>query len=128
MPDCPSNVKICKDITEKNKWNVLGKGVRMLWFKRFWHYLPVVLPKEIQKNWIEALKKVRPNLKNRKSTLAWLWRMRCELDPHFKDPYTLICKKISEYSSDCSSNNKAKTCRKTRNYTVGVKTRKISKT
>lgn len=127
MPECPPDAKKCKDIFEKNKWNVLDKKTRITWFKKFWYYLPVVLPKHIQIKWIEAVKLTRPNLKNRRTTLAWLWRMRCYLDPKFKDPYTSICKKISEFSSDCSYNKTAKTCRKTKKITMKSKTRKISK-
>ena len=110
MPDCPKDVLRCKDKIEKNKWNVLGKRDRLYWYTRFWSNLPAVLPEEISKKW----KKIEnpPTIQCRRSTLAWLWRMRCSLDSKFKDPYTSICKKITSYSSDC--NNKSITCRKTR--------------
>ena len=53
MPDCPVDVYKCTDKCEKNKWNVLGLRDRLYWFKRFWLFLPVVLPGEIAKRWKE---------------------------------------------------------------------------
>jgi len=110
MPDCPEEVYKCKDNCEKNKWNVLSLQDKLYWFQRFWSFLPAVLPEEIAKRW----KKIKnpPTLNCRRSTLAWLWRMRCALDTNFKDPYTSICKKIATYSSDCGKNKRAITCRK----------------
>jgi hypothetical protein len=57
-----------------------------------------------------------PSLECRRSTLAWLWRMRCALDTDFKDPYTSICQKIASYSSDCGKKTNIITCRKRRSY------------
>ena len=122
MPECPKEVYKCKDKCEKNKWNVLGATDRLYWFKRFWSYLPVVLPVEIGKRWSEIQKNNKANLECRRSTLAWLWRMRCALDTDFKDPYTSVCKTIASYSSDCGVKKRAITCRKTRkNITVTKK-------
>jgi hypothetical protein len=112
MPDCPPDVYKCKDKCEKNKWNVLGMNDRLYWFRRFWLYLPAVLPKKIANFWKEVEKNNPPTLDCRRSTLAWLWRMRCGLDSDFKDPYTVICKKIASYSSDCGKKKRAITCRK----------------
>jgi hypothetical protein len=70
------------------------------------------LPKEIAKRWEEVETRNPPMLTTRRSTLAWLWRMRCELDTDFKDPYTSICKRISHYSSDCGTQKGIFTCRK----------------
>lgn len=50
MPDCPPDVYKCKDNCEKNKWNILGLNDRLYWFRRFWTFLPAVLPGEIAKN------------------------------------------------------------------------------
>ena len=83
---------------------------KIYWFRRFWLLLPAVLPEDIANKWKEL--KNPPTLECRRSTLAWLWRMRCGLDSEFKDPYTSICKKIATYSSDCSKNKRAITCRK----------------
>jgi hypothetical protein len=114
MPECPPDIHKCKDNCEKNKWNVLSEEDRMIWYTKFWNSLPVVLPHTMQEKWMEVQHINPPNLQCRRSTLAWLWRMRCSLDSKFKDPYTSICKKISQYSSDCGKNKKAYTCRKTR--------------
>jgi hypothetical protein len=115
MPDCPPDIYKCKDKCEKNKWNVLSLNDRIYWFRRFWSYLPVVFPEEISKRWKEVEMNNHPALECRRSTLAWLWRMRCGLDNTFKDPYTSICKKIAAYSSDCGKKKRAITCRKQRN-------------
>jgi hypothetical protein len=112
MPDCPPEVYKCTDKCEKNKWNLLGLNDRIYWFKRFWSFLPAVLPKEIASKWQESEKLNPPNLECRRSTLAWLWRIRCALDSNFKDPYTSICRKIASYSSDCGKKKRAITCRK----------------
>jgi hypothetical protein len=112
MPDCPKEVYKCKDTCEKNKWNVLGQRDRIYWFRRFWTFLPAVLPREIAKNWEVVEKKNPPTLACRRSTLAWLWRMRCGLDTDFKDPYTSVCHKIKSFSSDCGKKKHAITCRK----------------
>jgi hypothetical protein len=117
MPDCPAEIYKCKDNCEKNKWNILSLSDRLNWFRRFWLYLPVVLPGEIAKRWKEVELKNIPTLDCRRSTLAWLWRMRCSLDSDFKDPYTSVCKKIASYSSDCGKTKRAITCRKKRNIT-----------
>jgi len=122
MPNCPKAVYKCKDKCEKNKWNVLPLCDKIYWFKRFWAFLPVVLPEEISKKWKEI--ENPPTLKCRRSTLAWLWRMRCGLDSNFKDPYTSICKKITAYSSDCGKNKKAITCRKRKKTRMTIKTTK----
>jgi len=114
MPDCPIYIYKCKNNCEKNKWNILSLSDRIYWFKRFWTFLPAVLPEEIASKWKEAEKKNPPTLECRRSSLAWLWRIRCSLDTDFRDPYTSICKKIGSYSSDCGKKNKAITCRKKR--------------
>lgn len=112
MPKCPKNIYKCKDKCEKNKWNVLSVRDRIYWFKRFWKFLPVVLPERIATKWKNI--KNPPTLESRHSTLEWLWRVRCGIDSSFKDPYTSICKKVISYSTDCDRKN-AITCRKTQN-------------
>jgi len=124
MPDCPSGIKHSKDKCEKNKWNVLSLKDKIIWYRRFWAYLPAVLPVEIALHWKEAEAKHPLNLRSRKTILSWLWNMRCMLDNTFKDPYTSICKKISFYSSDCAGI----TCRKKRKVHKIQKTLKIKKT
>jgi hypothetical protein len=123
MPDCPKEVYKCKDKCEKNKWNVLSLKDRIYWFRRFWSYLPAVLPGEIAKRWEEVEQNNPPTLDCRRSTLAWLWRMRCAIDTDFKDPYTSVCQKIASYSSDCGKKKRAVTCRKQqkRRFTKTIK-------
>ena len=112
MPECPSNVKHSNDPCERNKWNVLPLKDRILWFYRFWSSLPAVLPHPIASHWKEAEKKHPPTLNTREATMNWLWRMRCELDTDFHDPYRSICKQIATYSSDCAVKKGVFTCRK----------------
>jgi hypothetical protein len=123
MPDCPKTVLKCKDHCEKNKWNVLSFKKRYEWFRRFWLFLPAVLPWHIHHHWEKVEKINKPTLECRRSTLAWLWRMRCGLDAEFHDPYTSICKKIATYSSDCGSSRGAITCRKKRSNNMTKKTK-----
>ncbi len=112
MPECPRDVYRCNDKCEKNKWNILGVRDRLYWYKRFWDFLPAVLPPEIQEKWAHFQTKYKPTLECRRSAMSWLWKMRCALDPKFKDPYTQVCKKIANFSSDCSKSINGKTCRK----------------
>ena len=115
MPNCPTDVYKCKDKCEKNKWNVLSTKDRIYWFRRFWSFLPAVLPMEMSIQWEKVEKLNPPTLDCRRSTLAWLWRMRCTLDTKFKDPYTSICQKVAAQSSDCgkaTTSSRTITCRK----------------
>jgi hypothetical protein len=114
MPNCPPNIEQCKDKCELNKWNVLPLCDRLYWFKRFWSFLPAVLPTDIAEHWKEVEKHHPPTLECRRSALTWLWRMRCGLDTDFKDPYTSVCKRVAAYSSDCGKKKRAITCRKHR--------------
>jgi hypothetical protein len=113
MPDSPPLEKCKGDMCEMNKWNVLPVKERMIWYKRFWSLLPVILPSEIAKRWQQL--HIKPTLYSRQATLSWLWKMRCALDTQFKDPYTAICKRIKSFSSDCSHSN---TCRKTQKHST----------
>ena len=113
MPDSPP-IEDCKgDMCEMNKWNVLPVKERMIWYKRFWSLLPVILPSEIAQRWQHL--RIKPTLYSRQATLSWLWKIRCALDTQFKDPYTAICKRIKSYSSDCSHSN---TCRRMRKHST----------
>ena len=112
MPDCPPFAFKCKSIKLKNRWNTLRCTERLPYFKQFWRSLPDIL--ESATLWNSALKTTRPSLTCRKSTLAWLWRMRCAMDQDFTDPYMSVCQAMKRYSSDCSSSVRAKTCRKKR--------------
>jgi len=112
MPNCPPDIYKCTDVCEKNKWNLLSLRDKLYWFNQFWLFLPAVMPGIIGIKWNEVQDKNPPTLKCRRSTLAWLWRMRCRLDTRFKDPYTAICKKIEGYSSDCGRKKNTYTCRR----------------
>ena len=115
MPDSPP-IEDCKgDTCEMNKWNVLPVKERMIWYKRFWSLLPVILPSEIAQRWQDL--RIKPTLYSRQATLSWLWKIRCALDTQFKDPYTAICKRIKSYSSDCRHSN---TCRKMRGHSYRI--------
>jgi hypothetical protein len=116
MPDCPASAYKCKNMYEKNKWNILPFKQRMLWYKRFWHCLPAVLPLKIRDKWIAIEKRNPCTLFNREAVLSWLWRMRCGLDTHYKDPYTTVCKVIKSHSITCNNthnihNTHNNTCR-----------------
>ena len=112
LPDCPPGKVCCKDPCERNKWNLLSWRKRMYWFRRFWVFLPAVLPPAMSVAWKAVEKKNPPTLQSRRSTMAWLWRMRCGLDDRFHDPYTSVCKAVAGYSSDCGKSAKAITCRR----------------
>lgn len=112
MPDCPSAAYKCRNLDEKNKWNILSYEQRQKIFEHFWILLPKCLGSTLGPLWQSALTSTNPSYENRRETVAWLWRMRCALDPNFKDPYTEFCRKIRNYSSDCSKKTRAKTCRK----------------
>lgn len=112
MPECPTGIKESNDPCERNKWNVLPLKQRIFWFYRFWYSLPAVLPPSIAIHWKQAEKKHPPTLTTRQTTMNWLWRMRCEVDTDFHDPYRSICKQIATYSSDCAMKKGVFTCRK----------------
>lgn len=116
MPDCPPEAVGCDSNAERNKWNTMTAAERMPYYKRFWDLLPVVMP---VLKWSEA-----PNLTCRKSTVAWLWRQRCNLQPDKHDPYREVCHRIASFSSGCGSSKKAKTCRKKPSASI---TRKVKK-
>lgn len=114
MPNCPTIATRCKSKRLKNRWNTLKACERLPYYKQFWKSLPDILEPATQIAWKRAYSITRPSLACRKSTIAWLWRMRCAMDEGFKDPYTQVCRTIKTYSSECSSSVRAKTCRKKR--------------
>jgi hypothetical protein len=111
MPECPPKVRYINDSCERNKWNVLPVKKRVWWFYRFWSILPAVFPKCIIPHWKRAVEKYPPTLATREKTMNWLWRMRCELDTDYHDPYRSVCRQIANYSSDCTTRKGAITCR-----------------
>lgn len=113
MKGCPKDAMTCGDPCIQNRWNTLPADQRMIWYEQFWNTLPAVLGTELTKEWKEAERVTDRDITCRRSTLAWLWRMRCAMDKDFHDPYTAICRRISTYSSDCGKGHR-KTCRKSR--------------
>ena len=111
MENCPPHA-VSGSVCEQNKWNVLPYHERMKWFHRFWSILPDVLPPEIQKRWRTALVVCPLDDSSRRSTMAWLWRMRCHIDADFHDPYLSVCKRVGAFSSDCGTTRGAITCRR----------------
>lgn len=114
MPNCPAYAKRCKSKKIRNRWNTLKVNDRLRYYKQFWHSLPDALEPRLREIWLTALEKNPPALACRRSSIAWLWRMRCAIEADYSDPYTLVCKKISAHSSDCSTSSRAKTCRRKR--------------
>jgi hypothetical protein len=116
MPNCPRFANTCKSKKIRNRWNTLKISDRLHYYKQFWFYLPDVMEPVLKNAWKKSLEITRPNLYNRKTIIAWLWRMRCSLDSNYHDPYTQLCKQISTYSSDCSKSKSTRTitCRKKR--------------
>ena len=112
IPECPKDIKYNNDPCERNKWNTLPLKDRIIWFKKFWSLLPVVLSKDLSERWKKAEERHPSTLETRYQTMNWLWRMRCELDQSFHDPYRSICKKIATYSSDCAVQKGVFTCRR----------------
>jgi hypothetical protein len=126
MPECPPEIKRGSDPCEKNKWNVLPLPQRVLWFRRFWALLPAVLPPLLAIHWKRAEKKHPPRLRTRQETMNWLWRMRCELDTTYHDPYRTVCRAVAQHSSDCATQRGVFTCRRRPNKKQKTKkTRKI---
>ena len=123
MPECPPAIKKSDDACERNKWNVLPRKERIHWFRRFWFSLPAVLPPEMARHWKQAETRHPPTLGTREQTMNWLWRIRCELDTDYHDPYRSICRHIATYSSDCSKKKGSITCRRPRSHPTRKKRR-----
>ena len=94
---CPPDALTCDDPCVRNRWNTLPAEDRMKWYTQFWEALGPVLGPEISDRWTS-----KPALDCRRSTVAWLWRQRCALDPDYHDPYTEVCRYVSSFSSDCA--------------------------
>ena len=87
----------------------------MKWYRQFWENVVPVLGYELGTLW-SATKEAdsKDVLDCRRSTVAWLWRQRCALDPEYHDPYSDVCRYVSSFSSDCAIKKRAKTCRRPR--------------
>jgi len=100
---------------EKNKWNCLNPQERLLFYKNFWRSLGLTLP---FKEWRESWSFDEESLNTRKSTIHWLWNLRCkmenDLDLLNRCKYSSLCKTLIIHRSDCSKKIRGKTCRKRR--------------
>ena len=114
MPNCPKRATQCRSHTVRNRWNTLPSEIRLKYYNNFWNSLPDILEPELSVAWHAAQSTNPPTLQTRQSTTAWLWRMRCALDPNYADPYASCCRRIADHSSECGSKKRAITCRRSR--------------
>lgn len=113
MENCPPEANRCSDPCVRNKWNTMSSSQRTKWYKQFWDTFPAILGLPLSEMVLGAAKRTKRDLSCRRSTVAWLWRLRCTLDVDFKDPYTSVCNRIASFSSDCgAAKGRRKTCRK----------------
>jgi hypothetical protein len=100
---------------EKNKWNCLKPQERLLFYKNFWRSLALSLP---FKEWRESWLFYEETLDTRKSTIDWLWKVRCKMENDLellnRCKYSSLCKTLIIHRSDCSKKIRGKTCRKRR--------------
>ncbi len=108
MPDVPAEAYKGDDAT-KNRWNILEPRRRLKYWQRFWTLLPAVFPP----TWRAAWAKEAPAFKNRRETVAWLWRTRCAFS-HGADPYRVVCSRLAAHESGCGRSTRARTCRRVR--------------
>lgn len=114
MPDAPTPAPT--DINERNKYNLLTPRERKEALKAFWLSVPDVLPfEEWRQSWKKHAGPVWKAIKNRRSALCWLWKIRkgmeADLNQIGKDDFYGICKEIANHRSGCATNKRAKTCR-----------------
>lgn len=117
MPDTPDEA-YKGDAATKNRWNILPPTERLKVWRRFWELLPAVMPAAWSKAWTATGEK--PCLQNRRSAVAWLWRIRCGFS-HGADPYRVVCNRLATYESGCSTSTRAKTCRRRARTSIGTK-------
>jgi hypothetical protein len=117
MPDAPENTKSLTPL-EKNRWNLLTPEERAVYYKRFWHLLPFVLP---FREWRDAWKTASETfqIESRQQTIKSLWRVRCklesELDQLNNTDFSSLCQELRSHRSGCGKHKRGgKTCRKTR--------------
>jgi hypothetical protein len=114
MPDTPSSPPT--SLKERNRYNLLTPNERKAALRRFWTSLPDVLPfAEWITIWNKAAGSISNAVQNRRTALAWLWKIRCamnrELHTMSQTNFYGLCKTIREHRSGCSSSVRAKTCR-----------------
>lgn len=129
MPDTPTIVPT--SLKERNKYNLLTIEERKHALEVFWTSLPSVLPfKEWQISWRKHAGSIQDALQNRRSAMAWLWKIRCGLESDLEQLGSVnfhgLCKEVATYRSGCSKSKKARTCRRLRS-TVKKSVRKTLK-
>lgn len=125
MPDAPDIRQ--QTMEDKNKYNLLPTSVRIRKLNEFWKLLGNALP---YPEWRRSWKKYagNPSTHNRKSSLAWLWRIRkgMENDLQIMDTTNFhgLCKAIANHRSGCATSKRARTCRRKQVSKHSNKTRK----
>jgi hypothetical protein len=114
MPDSPSSPPT--DRKERNRYNLLTPAERKTALRRFWKSLPDVLPfQEWQTIWRQGAGPLVKAVQNRRTALAWLWKIRCTMNRQLhqiaETDFYGLCKTIRTHRSGCSSSLRAKTCR-----------------
>jgi hypothetical protein len=115
MPDTPTIPPTT--LVERNKYNLLTPSERKHALKKFWQSIPDVLPfHEWSTSWKTHAGSTTKAIKNRRSALAWLWKIRCGMDTDLHTMSTLnfhgLCKQIATHRSGCSKSTRARTCRR----------------
>jgi hypothetical protein len=115
MPDTPSEVP--ETIEERNRYNMLTPNERIEQLKQFWTELEKALPfQEWQISWKNHARPIEKAIHNRKSALSWLWKILCGLDSDLQilsnQSFHGLCKEVANHRSGCSTNKRAKTCRR----------------
>jgi len=127
MPDAPSIPP--KSLDEKNLYNLLTPNERVQELKKFWKELPNALPfKEWIISWDKHSGPISNVIKNRRSALGYLWKIRCgmeiDLEQLGNKNFNGLCKEVAKHRSGCSTSKRAKTCR-SRSINRKNKTRKV---
>jgi hypothetical protein len=119
MPDAPTTLP--KSLEERNYYNMLTPDERVDQLEAFWKTLENALPfQEWKQSWKTHAGPIERATKNRKSALSWLWRIRCGMEKDLEQlgdkNFHGLCKEVANHRSGCSTNKRAKTCRKTRRH------------
>jgi len=114
MPDAPTTLP--KSLEEKNIHNMLSPNERVHQLKNFWKEMPSAFPFEAwTRSWTTYAGPL-VNIKNRRSGLSWLWKIRCGLESDLEimsnKNFSGLCKEVAKHRSGCSTNKRAKTCRR----------------
>ena len=117
MPDTPEPAP--KSLEERNKYNLLTPKERIQHIRRFWQELPDVLPfEEWRALWKKSAGPITKAIQHRKSTLCWLYKIRCAVDSALekmrKQDFYGLCKVLRNHRSGCATSGRAKTCRRIR--------------